>query len=645
MTGFNHGNANESYTNCVVRATLWGAVFGIVMFDSPPSHSACIADDTVKSKQEVVFSSEVAGKPIDRREALGEALKQDNTVAQEDLQARWQSGYFWDGSSWRSAEALEEQNHEVQLAGYEKQRGAGDLDLESQRRLARWCKSEGLQEKAKAHWFGVLELDPTDVEARKELGFVYVFGRWISPNEMSLAKLKSKSVSESLKQWMPKVREWVAAMEGSDTKKRLRAIAQLKEVKDPGVIVALDIAIGQVSVDTAQHFIRAIHRFQTQEACLALSGIALVQPSSEVGMSALEALKDYPLSFYVPDLLDLMCTEFELKNQVVTRSNGELVLQLVQMREWRDKIEQGQLDKILVVSQKGGVKPFNGLAVERIGRGLVQFHAYRSSNGVVYNEVASSIAAKEAQRDAAAANANIQKSNEAIRKFQSDIATVLRGTTGVKLDDAPKSWWDWWDRYEESYSSGEKLVDSRYAEDRSSVAYAPEQVKTVSEYPPLVPRRHECLVLGTQITTESGLKSIENIRVGDQVLSQSIVSGQLRLKPVLRTTIRPAAATKEFALSSGETIRSTLGHPWWVVGKGWVKTKELKEGMSLRTTSGYSTIKSLKDSEAIETFNLVVDEDHTYFVGQSRVLAYDATELSPTFQRLPGLPAEVLRGE
>jgi len=151
--------------------------------------------------------------------------------------------------------------------------------------------------------------------------------------------------------------------------------------------------------------------------------------------------------------------------------------------------------------------------------------------------------------------------------------------------------------------------------------------------------------LGTQITTESGLKSIENIRVGDQVLSQSIVSGQLRLKPVLRTTIRPAAATKEFALSSGETIRSTLGHPWWVVGKGWVKTKELKEGMSLRTTSGYSTIKSLKDSEAIETFNLVVDEDHTYFVGQSRVLAYDATELSPTFQLMPGLPAEVLRGE
>jgi hypothetical protein len=98
-------------------------------------------------------------------------------------------------------------------------------------------------------------------------------------------------------------------------------------------------------------------------------------------------------------------------------------------------------------------------------------------------------------------------------------------------------------------------------------------------------------------------------------------------------------------LSSGETIRSTLGHPWWVVGKGWVKTKELKEGMSLRTTSGYSTIKSLKDSEAIETFNLVVDEDHTYFVGQSRVLAYDATELSPTFQLMPGLPAEVLRGE
>jgi len=57
----------------------------------------------------------------------------------------------------------------------------------------------------------------------------------------------------------------------------------------------------------------------------------------------------------------------------------------------------------------------------------------------------------------------------------------------------------------------------------------------------------------------------------------------------------------------------------------------------------YGSIKLLKDAEDIETFNLVVDGSHTYFVGQSEVLAYDATELIPTFQKAPGVPARVLR--
>jgi hypothetical protein len=67
--------------------------------------------------------------------------------------------------------------------------------------------------------------------------------------------------------------------------------------------------------------------------------------------------------------------------------------------------------------------------------------------------------------------------------------------------------------------------------------------------------------------------------------------------------------------------------------------------MALRTPADFTSINDIADREAIETFNLVIDDDHTYFVGQSRVLAWDATELIPTFQRVPGLPAPVLREE
>jgi hypothetical protein len=136
---------------------------------------------------------------------------------------------------------------------------------------------------------------------------------------------------------------------------------------------------------------------------------------------------------------------------------------------------------------------------------------------------------------------------------------------------------------------------------------------------------------------------VESIRIGDQVVSQDITSGEIALRPVLRTTIRPAAVTREIVLANGESIRCTLGHPWWVVGRGWVMAKNLEAAMAIRTATGFATIESLKDAQAMETYNLVVDEDHTYFVGQSRLLSFDASELIPTFQKVPGVPADALK--
>jgi hypothetical protein len=194
-----------------------------------------------------------------------------------------------------------------------------------------------------------LDADPSDAEARKELGFVRVGNRWFTPQELSTVKAKSKSTAAAWKKWMPKVREWVTAIEGKDTKKRLKAIQQLKELKDPEAIAALHAAIGQVSSDAALHIIQSISRFRTREACVSLAGIAIADPSSEVGIAAIDALKLYPLEFYVSDLLDLMCTEYELESQTVTRSNGDLVLQLMQMREMRRQFQETQVDKLMSV--------------------------------------------------------------------------------------------------------------------------------------------------------------------------------------------------------------------------------------------------------------------------------------------------------
>jgi hypothetical protein len=268
-----------------------------------------------------------------------------------------------------------------------------------------------------------------------------------------------------------------------------------------------------------------------------------------------------------------------------------------------------------------------------------------STGQAVENDVAKAVALAESQRIADDADADVDKANASIREFQRNVATVLRATTGAELGADPKGWWEWWDRYEESYLAGPKRIDSRYAEDRSSLVYVARQAESVSMATIPVTLRKECLVRGTLIQTESGLKPIESIRVGDQVVSQAIASGELRLRPVLRTTVRPKAATRVVALADGETIRSTLGHRWWVIGNGWVKTKDLEPGMAFRTSTGFAAVHDIQDADAIETYNLVVDEDHTYFVGRSRLLSFDASEVIPTFQTTPGFPAALVKND
>lgn len=99
-------------------------------------------------------------------------------------------------------------------------------------------------------------------------------------------------------------------------------------------------------------------------------------------------------------------------------------------------------------------------------------------------------------------------------------------------------------------------------------------------------RVHECLVYGKNaVQTQSGSRPIESIQVGDLVLSQNVESGELCLKPVIKTTIRPPMLTLCMVTEAGE-IQATAGHRWFVSSKGWLMTKELQPDMLLHNASG-----------------------------------------------------------
>jgi Pretoxin HINT domain len=134
----------------------------------------------------------------------------------------------------------------------------------------------------------------------------------------------------------------------------------------------------------------------------------------------------------------------------------------------------------------------------------------------------------------------------------------------------------------------------------------------------------ECLVAGTKIRTESGLVAIEKLTVGDRVLARNVTTGQLRFRPVIRPTLRPASPTLRISLD-GEVIQASGGHPFWVSSTGWVKARDLKPKMRLQTVNGVAEVLSVEPGNTVELYNLVVESDSSYFVGDLGILSHDNT--------------------
>ena len=132
---------------------------------------------------------------------------------------------------------------------------------------------------------------------------------------------------------------------------------------------------------------------------------------------------------------------------------------------------------------------------------------------------------------------------------------------------------------------------------------------------------------------------IETIRVGDVVLSQDIESGELAYKPVLRTTIRPMERLVKIRVGN-ESFETSGGHLFWVSGEGWVKSRKLESGMVLHTAGGPSRVSQVEEGPTAVTYNLVVADFNTYFVGEQKLLSHDNTVRRATSAVVPGLMPE-----
>jgi hypothetical protein len=117
--------------------------------------------------------------------------------------------------------------------------------------------------------------------------------------------------------------------------------------------------------------------------------------------------------------------------------------------------------------------------------------------------------------------------------------------------------------------------------------------------------------------TPDGQKPIEEFRAGDLILSRAEhdPNGRVEVKTVLETFVRQARVMD--LRVNDRTIRSTMEHPFFVRGKGWIRAHEIRLSDELSTHDGkwvsVQWIGAVPGS--ITVYNISVEDYRTYFVG------------------------------
>jgi hypothetical protein len=127
-----------------------------------------------------------------------------------------------------------------------------------------------------------------------------------------------------------------------------------------------------------------------------------------------------------------------------------------------------------------------------------------------------------------------------------------------------------------------------------------------------------CFVAGTPVRLVDGWRAIEELLVGDRLLSRSEwdAAGALVACEVTAVHVREALVWE--LVLGGQTIVTTAEHPFFSVERGWVKLQELAVGETLVGHDGqWTKVASVRNTNEWRTvYNVTVAEHHTYFVGK-----------------------------
>jgi len=146
------------------------------------------------------------------------------------------------------------------------------------------------------------------------------------------------------------------------------------------------------------------------------------------------------------------------------------------------------------------------------------------------------------------------------------------------------------------------------------------------DWAPAPPSKQEipddsCFLPGTEISTSYGFNSIEDIEVGNYVLSYNEETGENEISSVSETFVHEA---DEYLIING-ILKVTHNHPMWINNE-WKEISGAKKGDVLKDVEGEDIIVKTIETvqEPVTVYNLEVSGTHTYYA--ESLLAHNKAE-------------------
>ncbi len=639
-------------------------------YESAQAQAGRDADAHVK----LALWCEQHGMTAERARQLAQAI----LIDPKNAAARGLMGLVQFGGSWQHPEDLParlnaDAEQTAKFTEYVARRARTPHTANAQWKLAIWCEENGLTAESVAHLWATLRIEPGREAAWKRLGYKKHGQRWVTDAQLAAEKAEEDAQKRADKHWKPLLSKWHDGL--TDKTKREDAERSLADVTD---LRATPSVWAVFAPGNEQAQLRAIQLFGQIEgvgASRALAMLAIQGRSTRVRTAATQTLRGRDAREFVGMLIGLVRTPVKYQVRPGTSSPGQPAGLFVETARY-NVIREYALNPQAFLSGSGQIinppagdffgpgiygrtfaswVPFDPFSVQNLMLASQPFVAAPPLNRAHHTTTAHNDGVSQFVMNATAAAARqdvqvgltqlfiqeaanlgrqrlmndvaaLEALNTSIHNVNSQVLPVLNDVTGQDLGESEDSWRSWW-----SDQSG-RVYDT-----------SPNDKPTFTEFVPNpVGVSHSCFGAGTPVRTLNGLRSIELVRVGDQLLTQNGRNGALGFEPVVTIYHNRPAATLRIRLGD-DTIVVTGIHRFWKAGHGWVMARALKPGDAVRTVGGQARVVSVADAPVQHVFNLEVAGGHSFFVGDHGALVHDNSLVQPVAEPFDA-PASLAQG-